>query len=288
MLKKLIPILLTVVLFAIPITAHADVAVGDTIVTLGENLTDAQKQQLLTEMGATDDTMIITVSNEEEHQFLGGIIPKAKIGTRAISSAMITFAEEGTGIVVQTHNISTITPEMYTNALITAGLSDAHVYITAPFSVSGTAALTGIMKAFEVSSGEKVDDDVIRIANEEMVTTADLGEDIGNEEANALTAKIKETIANENPSTVAEVKTIVVNNAQDLNITLTDSQVETLTSLFHRMLDLNINWDNISNQLDRAGDRISDFLQSDQGQSFLDSLRELFNRIIDAIKSFFS
>ncbi len=288
MFKKIIPILLAAVLLVIPIRAHADVAVGDTVATLGANLTAEQREQMLREMGATDDTMIIEVTNEEEHEFLGGIIPKAKIGTRAISSSMLTFSEEGTGIVVQTNNISWVTPEMYTNALITAGLSDASVYITAPFSVSGTAALTGIMKAFQVSTGETVDEDVVRIANEEMVTTAELGEDIGNDEANALTATIKEKIAAESPTTAAEVKTIVLNTAQELNITLTDSQVETLTDLFHRMLDLNIDWDRISNELEKAGDRISDFLQSEQGQNFLESLRDIFNRIIDAIRSFFS
>ena len=39
---------------------------------------------------------------------------------------------------------------MYINALATAGVKDASVYVTAPFSVSGTPALTGIIKAYEV------------------------------------------------------------------------------------------------------------------------------------------
>ena len=38
------------------------------------------------------------------------------------------------------------------------------------------------MKAYEISSGEAIDDDVKKIANEEMVRTAELGEEIGDEE----------------------------------------------------------------------------------------------------------
>lgn len=68
---------------------------------------------------------------------------------------------------VQTHNISRITDEMYLNALMTAGVKDAKVYVTAPFEVSGTAALTGLMKAYETTSGEKISEDVKKVANEE-------------------------------------------------------------------------------------------------------------------------
>ena len=44
-------------------------------------------------MKAPKDATIITVSNAEEHKFLEGIVPKAQIGTRAISSSMITYTK---------------------------------------------------------------------------------------------------------------------------------------------------------------------------------------------------
>ena len=52
-------------------------------------------------------------------------------------------------------NINWVTDAMYTNALITAGVKDAEIQITAPFKVSGTAALTGLMKAYETASINK-------------------------------------------------------------------------------------------------------------------------------------
>ncbi len=45
---------------------------------------------------------------------------------------------------------------MYANALVTAGVENAEVDITAPFNVSGTAALTGVMKAFEKATGKQI------------------------------------------------------------------------------------------------------------------------------------
>ena len=133
---------------------------GESIVTLGENLSEQQKQDLLKEMKAPKDATIITVSNAEEHKFLEGIVPKAQIGTRAISSSMITYTKPGSGLIVRSKNINWVTDAMYTNALITAGVKDAEIQITAPFKVSGTAALTGLMKAYETASNKQIPEEV--------------------------------------------------------------------------------------------------------------------------------
>ena len=153
----------------VPYKAFADVAAGDMIVTLGENLTTEQKNMLLSEMNVPNDVQTITVSNAEEHQYLGSYISKALIGTKAISSSSVTFEQAGSGLKVETKNINWVTEEMYINALATAGVKDASVYVTAPFSVSGTAALTGIIKAYEVSSEKVIPEDVKQAANQEMV-----------------------------------------------------------------------------------------------------------------------
>ena len=109
------------------------------------------------------------------------------------------MSKQATGLKVETKNINWVTEEMYINALATAGVKDASVYVTAPFSVSGTAALTGIIKAYEVSSDKVIPEDVKQAANQEMVTTAKLGDEIGTEQASALVTKIKEKMAENTP-----------------------------------------------------------------------------------------
>ncbi|MCA1030592.1 DUF1002 domain-containing protein [Bacillus timonensis] len=271
----------------LPFTVAADATEGDVIITLGENLTEEQKQNLLTEMNAPKDPLIVTVSNKEEHQYLGDYIPKGKIGTRALSSSSITITAPDTGLDIKTNNISWVTDEMYMNALITAGVKDAKIYITAPFAVSGTAALTGIIKAYELSSDQVIPEEVKQIANEEMVKTAELGDSIGAENAAALIAKIKEELAKNTPKTEAEMRAIIEAAAKELGITLTEAEIQSLLSLFNKMKDLNIDWNQVGEQVNLAKEKISKFLESEEGQSFLVKLQEFLVSLIDAIKAIF-
>ncbi|MEK4147468.1 DUF1002 domain-containing protein [Robertmurraya sp. FSL W8-0741] len=288
MLKKLkITIALLCAFLLLPIQGFADMVEGDMIVTLGENLTEQQKNLLLAEMEAPDDVQIIYVSNAEEHQYLGNYIAKSLIGTKAISSSAITVGKEGSGLEVKTKNINWVTDEMYINALITAGVKDANIYITAPTSVSGTAALTGIIKAYEISADTTIPEEVKQAANEEMVETAELGESVGQENAAALIAKIKEEIAKNAPETDADLRAIIEQAANELGITLTEEEISSLMALFNKLKNLDIDWNQVGEQLNQAKDKISKFLESEEGQGFLDSLKRFFVGIIDAIKSLF-
>ncbi|UOE54278.1 DUF1002 domain-containing protein [Bacillus sp. CMF12] len=286
--NKMLALFMISLLFIMPIQAFADMAEGDVIVTLGENLSEEQKNMLLAEMKAPKDATIITVSNEEEHKYLGNYISKALIGTRAISSSAVTIAKQGSGLEVETKNINWVTDEMYINALITAGVKDAKIYITAPANVSGTAALTGIIKAYEISAEKTIPEEVKQAANEEMVETAKLGDSVGNENAAALIAKIKEEIAKNSPETDAELRTIIENAAKELGITLTEQEILSLIDLFNKLKELDIDWNQVGEQLNQAKDKISKYLESEEGQGFLESLKRFFVSVIDAVKAFFS
>ncbi|MFF2497687.1 DUF1002 domain-containing protein [Peribacillus sp. NPDC058075] len=272
----------------LPYKAFADAAVGEMIVTLGENLTNEQKNMILSEMKAPNDVEVLTVTNAEEHEYLGDYIASRLIGTKAISSSAITLEEKGTGLKLESKNINWVSDEMYINALATAGVKDATVYVTAPIPVSGTAALTGVIKAYEISADKKIPEDVKQAANEEMVKTAKLGDEIGTEEASALVTKIKEEMAANPPANTEEVREVVESSAKDLGITLNDAQVQSLIDLFNKLKELNIDWNAVGDQLTATKDKLSNFLESEEGQSFLDKLKEVFSSLIDAIKSLFS
>ncbi|WP_412102262.1 DUF1002 domain-containing protein [Peribacillus frigoritolerans] len=272
----------------LPYKAFADAAVGEMIVTLGENLTNEQKNMILSEMKAPNDVEVLTVTNAEEHEYLGDYIASRLIGTKAISSSAITLEEKGTGLKLESKNINWVSDEMYINALATAGVKDATVYVTAPIPVSGTAALTGVIKAYEISADKKIPEDVKQAANEEMVKTAKLGDEIGTEEASALVTKIKEEMAVNPPANTEEVREVVESSAKDLGIALNEDQVQSLIDLFNKLKELNIDWNAVGDQLTAAKDKLSNFLESEEGQSFLDKLKEVFSSLIDAIKSLFS
>ena len=55
--------------------------------------------------------------------------------------------------------------------------------------------------------------------------------------------------------------------------------------LFNKLKDFNIDWNQVGDQLTIAKDKISNYLGSEEGQGFLESLKQFFISLIDAIKS---
>lgn len=288
MKRKLISIFLIVIIMIGSATAFADAVVGDVIVSLGDDLTEKEKEEILEEFNPPENATMIVTTNAEEHKYLGEVVPAGKIGNNAISSVMITYTKKGSGLKVDTSDkITYITDNIYTNALITAGVEDADIKITAPKNASGTAALTGIMKAYEISTGEVIDDDIKKVANEEMIRTAELGEQIGDEKASDLINKIKQEIAEKNPKTKEEVRDIVINIINNFKLSLSDERIEQLVALFDKMKNLDIDWNQVYNQIENIAKKASDYLSSEEGQGFLQSLKLFFNKMIDWIASLF-
>jgi uncharacterized protein YpuA (DUF1002 family) len=176
---------------------------------------------------------------------------------------------------------------MYTNALITAGVKDAEIYVTAPFDVSGTAALTGITKAYEVSTGTEIPEAQKQVANQEMVTTAKLGDQIGDKNAISLLTTIKDKMAKEPPKTDGDITNIINISANELNINLTDDQKQNLLDLFKKMKNAHIDWNQVGDQLQVAKQKFDNFINSDEGKSIISKIKEFIMSIIDIIKSWF-
>lgn len=106
MKKKAISILLIslIILYALAIPVLAD---QYEVVSLGANLDDSQKQEMLKFFGVNeDDVQLIEVTNQEEREYLEGLVPDAQIGTRAISSAYVKPLSDGEGIMIETKNIT--------------------------------------------------------------------------------------------------------------------------------------------------------------------------------------
>jgi len=289
MKKKIIALIFLAALCLSTTSVYADVAAGDIIVCLGNNLSETEKQQMLDEFNAPEDAQQVIVTNEEEYQYLGDYISASHIGSKAISSAMIEYTEEGSGLNIDVSDkINYITDDIYRNALMTAGVKDADIKVSAPISVSGTAALTGIMKAYEISTGKPISEEVKQVANEEMIKTAELGDAIGNEDKAAdIMNEIKAQIASEKPKTTEEVRDIVNDVLKKHDLNLTDEQKEKLVSLFDRMKDMNINWDQVSNQLSGILDKASDYLSSDKAQSFLQKFEDGFGSFVNWLAGLF-
>lgn len=273
----------------LPSVASADAVVGESVVTLGADLTEAQKTAILKEMQVDSNVGTIEVTNEEEHQYLGEYLSKATIGTRAISSAKITIADSGAGISVKTNNITTITDAMYANAAITAGIKDVDIYVTAPFKVSGTAGLTGVIKAFEKATGQKIDENKKQVANEEMVRTSEVAQEIGDpNKAAQFMNRVKEEIAKEKPQTPEEYRDIIINVSNEFNINLNEQTINQLVQFSQHFSELNIDWDQLSAQFETLRGDINKIINSEEAQGIIDSILEWLGELFSAIGDFFT
>ena len=185
-IKKWISLLL-VLAMTLGMGINAGAASGDKpILALGADLSAEQRTTVLGILGVSEadlaDYDVIYVTNEEEHQYLDAYLSSSVIGTRALSSVLIRPADEGAGLNVTTYNISYCTIDMYTNALLTAGLEDADVYVAAPSNISGTSALIGAVKGYADMTGSSVDETALETAVNELVVTGDIGAVLGDSE----------------------------------------------------------------------------------------------------------
>ena len=230
---------------------------------------------------------LITVNNKEEREALKGIASEAEIGNKTISCSYVQPTKEGSGINVKTVNLTWVTASMISNTLVTAGINDANVIAAAPFQVSGTGALTGILKGFEDSTGEKLDSEKKELANKELVTTGNLSNDpnIGKDKAAAVVNDVKTQVIKDKAETPSTVNNIINNVTNNYNINLTPQQEKELSDLMVDIGKQGYNYDEMKNTLNNIGNNIQNVLES-SGQAIKDS--GFFQNLWDNIKGFFS
>ena len=285
-MRKLICVLLALLMVAgIGVNALAMVPVGEQRVVVGYNLTQEMREQVYADFGLLPGHVPeLTVTIEEERAHLQGLVPDSVIGQRSHSSIYIITTRPGTGLDIEINNINWITEQIYVNALVTAGITDARVIITAPFPVSGTAALTGIYKAFEDITGEALDEEAKRVGIEEAVITSTLAEELGDDEdIAALINELKLILDEVRTMTDDEVRTEIRRLAVEFNVNLTNDQVEQILRLARSLENLDLGaLRGALESIARNAGRLAEFRESAGG--FFEAIGNFFSRI----GSFFS
>lgn len=254
---------------------------GTRVVTIGVNNTAEQRQKIFNYFGVNEnEVQVLEVNNKEEREYLGKVATEAQLGTKTYSCAYVEPTNSG-GINVKTANITWVTSSMVASTLSTAGMTNANAVIAAVFPVSGTGALTGVMKAFEDASGEKLDEDKKELASEELITTGDLGDEIGQDKATGVINDIKTEIIKNGTSDTTQIAETINNITNNYNVTLTDAQVKQITDLMEKIAAQNYDYNSMKQTLNNVSDVVKDNLQ-EAGESVGNS------GIMDSIGGFFS
>lgn len=270
-MKRIVSLLLILCMAAaLGVPALADTTTTE-CVAIGADITEQQILDVYAQFGLTRGSVTeIKVTNAEERAYLQGVVSESVIGTRSISCIYIKLLGTNSGLTVSTNNINWCTEDMYRSALMTAGIFDAQVKVGAPFAVSGTAALTGVYKAYEEMTGTKLNEEDKSAAAEELVVTAELADELteailsGDVDSELVTQALEsgdaQALAEEISSADAvsivnelklildetenmsddELRSQVVSIASQYGYTLNDATIEKLIELVRSMEGLSI------------------------------------------------
>ena len=246
-----------------PVPAMAD---ASKVVTLGADLTDAQKNTMMNYFKAdASQVQVITVNNQEEHDLLGKYIPSEQIGTRTLSCAYVKPTQSG-GIKVRTANLNYVTCNMIATALSTAGVTNCEVVAACPYEVSGTGALTGVMKAYESASGEQLDSAKKDLAAKEVVVTGDVAKQVGQDNATNIINQAKMQIIGDNVQNADEIYNIVNNIAVQNGISLSQDELDTIVSLLQQIAQQNYDIQEMKKTLENIQQNLEQSKAEEEGQ----------------------
>lgn len=291
-MKKIFSLLLALLLVAgMAVPAYADV--NQSRAVIGADLSDEQVEAVYGMFGIRrGDAIELKMTNAEERTYLEGYVDDSLIGTRSISCVYVELLPAGSGMSVTTSNINWCTGEMYISALATAGITDASIIVAAPFEVSGTAALSGVYKAYEDMTGKKLDDLAKLVSTQELTVTGELAAQIGAMDSTAIVNELKLMLDVTQTMSDDEIRAEIREIASRYNVNLTNTQVEQLLSLCRSLegLDadsLKARVEEVQGTLQKVSDAKTKVVGFVQGvKKVVDSVSGFFDKIKDIMARF--
>ena len=229
--KKIIALLTSAICLAAAIPASTVFADGQKVLTLGADLDEQQRTAILNYFGVNGQNIqTLTITNQDERDHLGSYVPLEQIGTRTYSCALVCPTNAG-GIQVKTANLTWVTSNMIASTLSTSGVVNCDVIAAAPFEVSGTGALTGILMAYESAVGTTLDAEKKEIATQELITTTTIANNIGQVGATEIVNDSKMQVIQGDVVSDNDIDIIINEVAEEQQISLTDEDRELLKDL---------------------------------------------------------
>lgn len=229
------------------------------VITLGADLSKAQRDEMLKYFKAKDNDKIYTITGEETDEALKGIIEDntGQTATGAYSSTSLTCRDLGDGLDVSTRNINLITPSMYAMALVTAGIGDATLLVSGPYdsAAAGTAAMAGVFIAWETAPCESGDTSKARqrLALEQLALASDIGRAIstpgtndGVQPAADVILETQKTIVTDKLKKKADIDAALLVAEQAKGIIFPAELRAKLVDLFVRLAEADIDWSTFS------------------------------------------
>lgn len=269
--------------------ALADSVTAQGCLVLGQDLTAQEREKVLDYLKVEDPSAYTLryTTNEQEHAALDAYLGADVVGSRALSSILLRPREKGSGISVSSYNITYCTVEMYQNALVSAGVKDVSIDIAAPVPVSGTCALVSAMNAYSVLSGEALDAKSADAALEELVTTGDVGELLGDKAVAAeLIAALKQKLVQEDMDE-EQISTAIDQLSEQMGVRLDAQRRRQVIDLLMKLKTTKLSPEDLAEQAAGLYSRVSGLLdkldlQPEKAAGVLDWLLGWVKRLLQS------
>lgn len=224
------------------------------VMTLGASLTNSQRQGTIDVLSSKINNrnfQQVAVNGNTLVQYLNPAGADFTSNSGVWSSALIEKTGRGSGINVEIlkyngrNNITTITANHYRNAALTAGISDANIYVTSATPIDGSGALAGVYAAF-AQNGEQLNQSQVTAAQNEMGTLSKINNQnqgqngYSDAQLNNAVAQAKRQMAQIGPNiTVNQITNIVNNTINDnhLQNVITNNQKQQIINLMIKIRD---------------------------------------------------
>ena len=156
---------------------------------------------------------------------------------------------------------------MYKNALTTAGVTDADIIVAGPTPISGTAALVGVLKAYQEMTGKEISDSVVDTALNELVLTGQLEESlkgVSDAEVEEFIAYIKALIAKDDLTDDEGINGAIDEACEKYGVTLSDDERQQIVDLVKKINSLGID---LNGLVDYAESLYNSFKNGDSSSS---------------------
>ena len=272
----------------IPMVSSTSAVNNPVVVTYGETTYNNQNYKDMVDSYFTAnsnvdmkeaDSSIVTAS--DVNKISKDITQKSYSSNQIYSCALLDLSDSGKiDIDVDNSKITTVTASMYRSALDSAGITTGHVVVTSPVTATGESALAGIMKSYETATNIEIPEEVKEAANEEIYTQAEIVENT-NASADAvadLFTQVKDEVARQNTTDRTTIINIITNIASNNNINISENDINNLAeSVEHTQA--------VQDQAAQYQSQISEYLNSDEAQSFFDQLWSFIQSILNSLTS---
>jgi len=177
------------------------------------------------------------------------------------SCALVDLSySQGIKIIVDTSKVTTVTSRMYATALKSSGIENGYVVVSSPTVATGESALAGVLKSYEIAVGTSIPDEAKKAATEELYVETQVVNQTGqNPDTIAeLFDKTKEEVQKQNLEDPSQIKIIVINMANNINIHLSDQQAQQIADAISNSQKAQGNLTEFKNQLQQATQQASE------------------------------